>query len=146
MADTLHLEVAAPERMLVNEEVTEVTIPGEQGYMGILPGHAALLSELGIGELTYKLVNGKKRVLAVAGGYVEISNNQVRVLAQGAERPNEIDVARAEIALRRANERVANPLPGVDIARALNAAKRARARMDASKYAGESEAAIPPVR
>jgi F-type H+-transporting ATPase subunit epsilon len=136
MQETFRLEVAAPERLLVNEAVTQATIPGEQGYMGILPGHAALLSELGIGELSYTLLSGDRHILVVAGGYAEISGNHVRVLALNAERSSEIDVKRAEAALRRATERIANPLPGIDIARALNAAKRAQARLEAAKYAG----------
>lgn len=135
-AETFRLEVASPERMLVNEAVTEATIPGEQGYMGILPGHAPLLSELGIGELSYKLLSGQTHVLAVVGGYLEISGNHVRVLAHGAEKAAEIDVKRATEALRRATEKIVNPLPGVDIAEALNAAKRAQARLEAAKYAG----------
>ena len=134
-AETFRLEIAAPERMLVNEAVTEASIPGEQGVLGILPGHAPLLSELGTGELSYTMLNGQRHFMAVEGGYVEISGNHVRVAAHGAEYANEIDVARAETALKRATERVANPLPGVDVARALNAAKRAQARLNAAKAA-----------
>jgi F-type H+-transporting ATPase subunit epsilon len=114
-AETFRLEIASPERMLVNEAVTEATLPGEQGVLGILPGHAPLLSELGTGELNYTLVNGQRHFMAVQGGYIEISGNHVRVAASSAEYANEIDKARAETALKRATERVANPLPGVDI-------------------------------
>lgn len=143
MADTFRLEIAAPERLLVNEAVTEALIPGEQGAIGILPGHAPLLGELGVGELTYTLLNGQKHFLAVGGGYVEISGNHVRVAAHGAEYANEIDVARAEEALKRATARVANPLPGVDIARALNAARRAQARLNAAKMAPSNYRGLP---
>ena len=73
--------------------------------------------------------------MAVQGGYVEISGNHVRVAASNAEYANEIDIARAEQALKRATDRVANPLPGVDVAKALNAAKRAQARLNAAKAA-----------
>ena len=131
MAETFRLEIASPERMLVNEAVTDATIPGEQGMLGILPGHAPLLSELGRGELTYTLLNGQRHFMAVQGGYLEISGNHVRVAAHNAEYANEIDVARAETALKR----VANPLPGMDVARALNAMKRAQARLNAAKAA-----------
>ena len=131
MAETFRLEIASPERMLVNEAVTDATIPGEQGMLGILPGHAPLLSELGTGELTYTLLNGQRHFMAVQGGYVEISGNHVRVAAHNAEYANEIDIARAETALKR----VANPLPGMDVARALNAMKRAQARLNAAKAA-----------
>ena len=118
MAETFRLEIASPERMLVNEAVTEASIPGEQGILGILPGHAPLLSELGTGELNYTLLNGQRHFMAVQGGYVEISGNHVRVAASNAEYANEIDIARAEQALKRATDRVANPLPGVDVAKA----------------------------
>ena len=143
MAETFRLEIAVPERLLVNEAVTEASIPGEQGVLGILPGHAPLLGELGVGELSYALVNGQRHFLAVGGGYVEISGNHVRVAALGAEFANEIDVARAETALKRATERVANPLPGVDVARALNAARRAQARLNAAKAAPSNYMGMP---
>ena len=134
MADTFRLEIASPLRLLVDEAVTEATIPGEQGMLGILPGHAPLLSELGTGELRYTLTNGQRHFMAVHGGYLEISGNTARV---------EIDVARAEAALRRATERVANPLPGIDVARALNAMKRAQARLDAAKAAPSDYRGMP---
>ena len=85
----------------MNEAVTEASIPGEHGVLGILPGHAPLLGELGVGELSYTLVTGQRHFMAVGGGYVEISGNHVRVAALWAEFANEIDVARAEIALKR---------------------------------------------
>jgi F-type H+-transporting ATPase subunit epsilon len=139
-AETFRLEIASPERLLVNEAVTGATIPGEQGVLGILPGHAPLLSELGIGELSYTLTSGRTHSMAVQGGYLEVSGNHVRVLAHGAEHPSEIDIARAELALKRATERIANPLPGVDVARALNAMKRAQARLAAAKGVGPGSA------
>ncbi|MBM3794871.1 MAG: F0F1 ATP synthase subunit epsilon [Acidobacteria bacterium] len=143
MANSFRLEIASPERLLVNEAVTDASIPGEQGVLGMLPGHAPLLSELGTGELTYTLVNGQKHSLAVQGGYVEISDNHVRVAASSAEYANEIDVKRAEEALKRATARMANPLPGVDVARALNAMKRAQARLNAAKAAPSNYAGMP---
>jgi F-type H+-transporting ATPase subunit epsilon len=142
-AETFRLEIASPERMLVNEAVTEATLPGEQGVLGILPGHAPLLSELGAGELNYTLVNGQRHFMAVQGGYIEISGNHVRVAASSAEYANEIDKARAETALKRATERVANPLPGIDIGRALNAMKCAQARLDAAKAAPSNYRGMP---
>jgi F-type H+-transporting ATPase subunit epsilon len=119
------------------------SIPGEQGVLGILPGHAPLLSELGTGELNYTMLNGDRHFMAVQGGYVEISGNHVRVAAKNAEYANEIDTARAELALKRATERVANPLPGVDVARALNAMKRAQARLNAAKAAPSNYRGAP---
>ncbi|MBM3738851.1 MAG: ATP synthase F1 subunit epsilon [Acidobacteria bacterium] len=136
MAAHFKLEIATPERELVHENVTAAQVPGEQGYMGILPGHAPLLSELGIGPLTYTLMNGNKHTVGVYGGFLEVYPGGARVLASEADHPNEIDAARAEAALKRANERLLNPRPGVDIARALNAARRAKARLKLSGYGG----------
>jgi F-type H+-transporting ATPase subunit epsilon len=80
MADTLQLEIATPEREVANAAAESVQIPGKDGYMGILPGHAALLSELGEGELSY-VAGGKTTQLTISGGYVEVRDNHVRVLA-----------------------------------------------------------------
>jgi F-type H+-transporting ATPase subunit epsilon len=80
MADTLQLEIATPEKQVVSTAVDSATIPGKDGYMGILPGHAALLSELGQGELSY-LAGGKTVSMRVSGGYVEVRDNHVQVLA-----------------------------------------------------------------
>jgi len=85
MPDTIELEIATPERQLVREEVSEVQLPGKSGYMGILPGHAALLGQLGTGFLSYT-VSGRKRYLSVQGGFVEVLPDHVRVLANTAER------------------------------------------------------------
>ena len=128
MADVLQLEVATPERELVREEVSEVQVPGKHGYMGILPGHAALLGLLGIGTLSY-LSGGKRRYFAVHGGFVEVLDNHVRVLADVAERQEEIDVQRARVALQRAQEESINPALGVEPAAALEAVQRAQARL-----------------
>lgn len=133
MASTFTLEVATPERLVIREEVTEAQIPGKDGMMGILPDHAALLSELGIGELSY-VSNGARQTLSIADGWVEVRDNYVRVLAGRAERANEIDTARAQASLKRAEERLAKAAGGdVDMARALNALKRAQARLAVSK-------------
>ena len=131
MPDVLHLEVATPERQLVREEVTDVQLPGKNGYLGILPGHAALLSQLGTGSLTYT-VAGRKRCLGVHGGFVEISDDHVRVLANIAERSEEIDIGKAQADLAQANQDVINPALGVDPAVALDALAWAQARVDAA--------------
>jgi F-type H+-transporting ATPase subunit epsilon len=123
--------VATPERQLVHEEVSEVQIPGSNGYMGILPGHAPLLSQLTTGTLSY-VAGGRKRCLAVHGGFVEVLPEHVRVLADRAERAEEIDVERAKKALKRAQDRTENPALGVDPARALSAMARAQARLEAA--------------
>jgi F-type H+-transporting ATPase subunit epsilon len=130
MADTLSLEVATPERALVREPVSDVQIPGKEGYMGILPGHAALLGLLGIGTLTYVSVSdGKKRYLSIHEGFVEVLEDHVRVLADVAERAEEIDVQRAKAALQRAQDAGLNPALGVDPGAALLAMARAQARL-----------------
>src|ERR1700675_1739330 len=101
MADTLELEVATPERELLKQQVSDVQIPGKQGYMGILPGHAPLLGLLGIGTLTYVL-DGRKRYISIHQGFLEVLEDHVRVLADCAECAEEIDVQRARAALQRA--------------------------------------------
>ena len=132
MAETLELEVATPERELVCEQVSEVQVPGREGYMGILPGHAALVGLLGIGTLTYS-VAGQKRYMAVHEGFIEVAGDHVRVLADAAERKEEIDIQRAKEALRRSLEGAVNPSLGVDPAVALIAMARAQARIDTAE-------------
>jgi len=88
MADnTFQLEVATPETLLVDAQVTEAELPGKDGYMGVLPGHAPLLSALGKGTLTYS-EGGAKHVINIDGGFVEVFDNHVRVLAYSAEPAN----------------------------------------------------------
>jgi F-type H+-transporting ATPase subunit epsilon len=137
MADSFQLEVATPERLLIRERVTEAQIPAASGMIGVLPDHAAFLGELGTGELSYNEPQGRKTVF-VSGGWIQILNNEVRVLSERAEHPDEIDVKRAESALQRARERLALPASaGMDVARAINAMKRAEARL-AFKRVGSS--------
>ena len=134
MADTLSLEVATPERELVREQVSDVQVPGKEGYMGILPGHAPLLGLLGIGTLTYvSLADGKKRYVSVHQGFLEVLEDHVRVLTDVAERAEEIDVQRARAALQRAQEEGLNPALGVDPGAALLAMARAQTRLEAAE-------------
>lgn len=139
MADALSLEIVTPERLLVREDVTAVQVPAANGYLGILPGHAALLAELGTGFLNYE-AGGKRWYLAVHCGYLEILADHVRILATAAERGEEIDVERAKAAMQRAHEEVFNASLGVDPAIALGAMARAQARLDAA--AGKQTAAL----
>ena len=133
MADTFQLEIATPERLLVQEQVTEAQIPGAEGMLGILPEHAPLLSELGTGQLSYRTRDGQRSIV-VSGGWLQVLQNHVRVLADRAELANEIDVARAEGSLKRAQERLnQTAAANVDVARALNAARRAEARLAAAR-------------
>src|SRR5919108_5512390 len=105
MADRLTLEVATPSRLVVSEQVDEVVVPGSEGYFGVLPGHAALLATLGIGELMNRIGRDERHV-AVAGGFAEVRNDKVIVLADTAEPPQDIDRGRAERARDRAEQRL----------------------------------------
>src|SRR5579872_3167597 len=133
MPDGLQLEVATPERELVKERVSEIELRGKDGYMGILPGHAPLLGELGIGHLTY-VAGRHRRALAVHSGFLEVLDDHVRVLADAAERAEDIDVERARTALRRAREEVLNPPAGSDNHAALAAMERAQTRVDVAEH------------
>jgi len=130
VADLLHLEVATPERQLVSADVAEVQVPGRDGYLGILPGHAALLGELGTGVLSYP-AGARRCYVAVQGGFLEVRDNHVRVLATTAERAEEIDLERAREALREAQRQAVNP--AVDPAAALEAVAWAEARLTAAE-------------
>ena len=105
MADTLQLEIATPMRLVVSDTVDEVVAPGSEGSFGVLRGHAPFLSTLAIGELTYRKGRDEYH-LAVAGGFAEVRNDKVIVLADAAERPEEIDRERAERARQRAEQRL----------------------------------------
>lgn len=129
---TFLLEVATPEKLVVRNDASEAQIPGTQGMIGVLPGHASLISEIEAGELSY-VMNGQKHTLAIAQGWVQVSATKVRVLVDSCEAPDEIDVKRAEDSLKRANERLLSPKQDLDIARALNAAKRAQARLEVAR-------------
>ncbi|MBV9504041.1 MAG: F0F1 ATP synthase subunit epsilon [Acidobacteriia bacterium] len=124
----LDLQVVTPERELVHQEVDEVQIPGKDGYLGVLPGHAPLLGELGIGELSYS-AGGRNRYLAIHGGFLEILEDHVRVLANVSEKAEEIDLERARRALERAQQQVSSPPLDVDPATALAAVLRAQTRV-----------------
>ena len=129
MADRLTLEIATPMRLVVSEQVDEVVAPGVEGYFGVLPGHAPFLTTLGIGELTYR-VGRAEHHLALVGGFAEVRNDKVIVLADAAERPDEIDRARAERARERAERRLSGRAPDeVDFARAQAALMRALMRL-----------------
>ena len=127
------LELATPTRMLVTAEVDEVVAPGVEGYFGVLPGHAAFLTTLAPGEVTYRSGQTEHRV-AVTGGFAEVRAERVIILAENAERPEEIDRERAERARQRAETRLQGKGPDgsqadVDFARALAALARALTRL-----------------
>ncbi|HET9695988.1 MAG TPA: F0F1 ATP synthase subunit epsilon [Terriglobales bacterium] len=95
MADTFELEIVTPEKLVVKDVAEEAQIPGKTGYLGILPGHAPLITELAVGEITYKS-GGTEKHISVAWGFAEVLPTKVTILAETAERPEEIDVARAQ--------------------------------------------------
>ena len=129
MADRLTLEIATPTRLAVSEPVDEVVAPGIEGYFGVLPGHAPFLTTLGIGEVLYR-AGRDERYLAVAGGFAEVRNDKVIILADSAERPDEIDRSRAERAKERAERRLSSrSSEEVDFARAAAALARALTRL-----------------
>ena len=138
MADSpIELTIVTPERSLVHEHVDELEIPGAAGYFGVLPGHAALFSELKVGEFGYRK-GSTWYFLAVAWGFVEIQSNQVRVLAETAERANEIDVDRAIRAKERAEQRISKGGDDLDYERELVALERAVIRIQVSRKAHAS--------
>jgi F-type H+-transporting ATPase subunit epsilon len=129
MADTFKLEIVTPEKKVVDTTAEEMQIPGKNGYLGILPGHAPLITELAVGEITFKEASGEQR-LAVAWGFAEVLPDKVTVLAETAERPAEIDVARARQAKERAEERLTSGDTNVDVERSLDALHRAETRLE----------------
>jgi len=122
MPDTFLLQLVSPERVLVEEPVTDAQIPAKDGFIGVLPGHAPLLSELKPGGVLSYHSGGKQRILAVFGGFVEVLPDRVRVLADSAEPREEIDIAAAEAVLAKATS-----------AADLEEIMRAQARLDASR-------------
>jgi len=128
MADTIQLEIVTPERLVVSEAAEYIEIPGETGYLGVLPGHAPLITELAPGELSYRNGNQTKR-LAVAWGFAEVLQDKVTILAEAAERAEEIDTVRAEAAKKKAEADLEKS--GLEInEEAQEALQRAQARLD----------------
>jgi len=129
MPNTFQLEIVTPEKQLVKDVAAEeAQIPGLSGYLGILPGHAPLITELAVGTITY-LAGGSTHTLAVAWGFVEVLPDKVTILAEACERPDEIDAERARKAKARAEERLKSNNPEVDYTRAEDALQRAETRI-----------------
>ncbi len=124
----IRLDIVTAERVVFSEEVDIILAPGAEGQLGILPHHAPLMTILQPGELRVRK-GGEEIPMAISGGFLEVRPDRVIVLADSAERAEEIDVARAEEAKRRAQERLAKPAPGVDTNRADIALHRALARL-----------------
>ena len=139
LPEAIELIVVTPERQLLRETVVEVTIPGLDGALGILPGHAPLMTELGHGELIYRQATTSQPVyLAVHRGFAEVLPDRVTVLAETAERAEEIDLTRAEAAKARAERRLASNDTNIDWDRATVALERAIIRIQVvRKYRGQ---------
>jgi F-type H+-transporting ATPase subunit epsilon len=134
MADTLQLQVATPERQLLDEPVTSVEIPGRDGYLGILPDHAPLLGQLGAGLLSFSsATDNGDRMLVVDGGFIEVMDNHVRVLAEHAEFGRDIDLEEARRRLAEAQRTVEREPPVENIDEALATLRAAQARVDAAE-------------
>jgi len=129
MADTFQLEIVTPDKLVVDDRAEEMQIPGKNGYLGVLPGHAPLITELAVGEIRYRRGTTTQR-LAVAWGFAEVLPEKVTILAQTAERAEDIDRTRAERARERAQARLKSGDAGTDFARAQTALERAEARLE----------------
>jgi F-type H+-transporting ATPase subunit epsilon len=125
---SIQLQIITPERLLVRDQVDEVEIPGAEGYFGVLPGHTPLLADLAVGELWYRK-GQEKTFLAIAYGFVEVLPDRVTVLARIAEKADDIDLARAEEAKRRAEERLREYTKDVDYDRARLALMKSLSRI-----------------
>ena len=136
MAERLRLELATPTRLVVSQEVEEVVAPGAEGYFGVWPGHASFLTTLASGAVTYRTGAGEHS-LAVHGGFAEVQGERVIILADSAESPEEIDMARAQRARERAEQRLAGKTQEeIDYTRALAALRRAQIRLQVAGRAG----------
>lgn len=129
---TQRLEIVTPQKKVFSEDVRFVVAPGVEGELGILPDHAPLISALAIGVLRIQQ-EGKNFKVFVNGGFMEVINSRVTVIANSAERAENIDMNRAEAARQRAEQRLAAKTPEIDLARAELALKRALTRLKAVK-------------
>lgn len=131
---TFRLEVITPDRVVFSEDdITSVVAPGVEGYLGVLANHAPLMTALAIGHVDFKRSDGSAEEMAISGGFMEVFENTVTVLAETAELASEIDLERAEQAVRRAEERVAAHAPEIDMDRANAALQRAINRLNVAR-------------
>jgi F-type H+-transporting ATPase subunit epsilon len=142
MPETLQLEIVTPERLVVRDTAVELQIPGKDGYLGILPGHAPLITELGVGHISYKPAVGSAHHLAVAWGFAEVLPDKVTILAETAERAQDINVQRAQQARDRAQQRLAaTGSSAEELQQAQDALIRAENRLSTAQLAGRSDVA-----
>jgi len=132
MADTFQLEIVTPEKMVVRDVAEEMQIPGKGGYLGILPGHASLITELAVGEITYRNASITHH-LSVAWGFAEVLPNKVTILAETAERAEEVDVNRAQAAKQRAETTLGKCATEEDFKRTAGDLKRAETRLEVAE-------------
>ena len=135
LPDHVHLEIVTPERNLISEDADEVVLPGRQGYLGVLPGHAPLLTDLDIGQLMFRRGN-VRRYLSVAWGFVEVLPDRVSVMAETAERAEEIERERGAQARDRAREHLRGKGSEVEFKRAQVALQKALIRIQVASHAG----------
>jgi F-type H+-transporting ATPase subunit epsilon len=132
MADTFQLEIVTPEKMVVRDVAEEMQIPGKDGYLGILPGHAPLITELAVGEITYRNASVTHH-LAVAWGFAEVLPGKVTILAETAERADEVDVNRAEAAKQRAETTMGKCATEEDFQKVSADLRRAETRLEVAE-------------
>lgn len=130
MAKTFHLELVTPDRVLLSDDVTSIIVPGAQGYLGVLANHAPLLTELGLGILHIRYPDDTEEKIAIEKGFMQVAHNRVLILADAAERPEDIDIQRAREAYIRAWQRLHDPT--MDQRRARAALERAVNRLKAA--------------
>jgi F-type H+-transporting ATPase subunit epsilon len=133
----IDLQIVTPDRLVVREQVDEVQIPGAEGYFGVLPGHTPLLASLAVGELWYRK-GAERTYVSIAFGFAEVLPDTVTILAQLAERAEDIDVERAELALKRAEERLTRQKDDIDYERARIALSKSLTRLQVSSRIGIS--------
>jgi F-type H+-transporting ATPase subunit epsilon len=132
MPDTFQLEIVTPEKMVVRDTAEEIQIPGKNGYIGVLPGHAPLITELGAGEISYH-GEGQSHRFSVAWGFAEVLPNRVTVLAETVERADEIDVSRAQQSLLEAEQSLKSAQTEEEVTDATGKVRRAQARIEVAQ-------------
>ena len=142
----IELQVVTPERLIVNEQVDEIQVPGAEGYFGVLPGHTPFLAALAVGEMWFR--KGQETFfLSIAGGFAEVLPDRVTLLATLAERAEDIDISRAEAAKQRAEQRLHQPIAEVDHERARIALQKALSRLGvASRVPGTRAGELKRIR
>jgi F-type H+-transporting ATPase subunit epsilon len=132
LADSFQLEIVTPEKLVVKDTAVEVQIPGRNGYIGVLPGHAPLITELGAGEISYR-AGGQLHRFSLAWGFAEILPDRVTVLAETVESADEIDVSRAQQSLTKAEESLKSAQTEEDCSKATGKIRRAQARIEVAQ-------------